>query len=211
MPQTFQAMWFFKLSNGWNFSLPSVLQPTTTITLSLNHSSSWNFNARVFWHCSTHWLSCKVQAHLTLNCCKNSLKHLKSMPIFSTISSTVISTVFTLQYCPFKEGKTKQLNFYIIMLGTMNSNVFQNITLLQSLLFNIIRFCKYVNRVKSGNTYSYAISLLLHFCHSPNDYSFPNTVLLMFFFLLYTHPFTIMWNQKFKIKYYDKARALFNV
>jgi hypothetical protein len=60
------------------------------------------------------------------------------MPLFSTILSALHSTVFTLQYCPFKEGKTKQLNFYIIMLGTMNPNVFQNITLLQSLLFNTI-------------------------------------------------------------------------
>jgi hypothetical protein len=45
------------------------------------------------------------------------------MPIFSTISSALHSTVFTLQYCPFNEGKTKQLNSYIVMLGTKNPNV----------------------------------------------------------------------------------------
>jgi hypothetical protein len=73
-----------------------------------------------------------------LNCCNNSLEHLKSITTFSTISSALDSTVFTLQYCPFKESKTKQLNFYIIMLGTMNPNVSHNITLLQSLLFNTI-------------------------------------------------------------------------
>jgi hypothetical protein len=43
-------------------------------------------------------------------------------------------------------------------------------------------FFKYVNKVKSGNPYSYAISFLLHFYPSPNDYSFPTIVLLMFIF-----------------------------
>jgi hypothetical protein len=131
MSQTFQVMWLSKLSNGWNFSLPSVLQHTTLSIQSSYPSSPCHFNARVLWHFSTHWLSCNVRVHLSLNFCNNSLKHLKSIPIFSTILSALDSTIFTLQHCPLRESKTKQLNFYI-MLGTMNPNVFHNITLLQS-------------------------------------------------------------------------------
>jgi hypothetical protein len=102
------------------------------------------------------------------------------MPIFSTISSALHSTVFTLQYFPFKERKTKQLN--IIMLGTMKPNVFQISPCCKACSLIQPWFFKYVNKVKSGNPYSYAISLLFHFYHSPNDYSFPTIVLLMFFF-----------------------------
>jgi hypothetical protein len=187
MPQTFQVVWFSELSNGWSFSLPSVLQHTTTITLSLYPSSPWHFNARALWHFSTHWWWCNVHVHLSSNCCNNSLEHLKSMSIFSTISSALHSTVFTLQYCPFNEGKTKQLNFCIVMLGTMKPNVFQISPCCKACCLIQSWFFKYVNKVKSGNPYSYTISLLLHFYHSPNDHSFPTTVLLMFFSSLYSY------------------------
>lgn len=171
----------FQTFQWTKFSLPSAMQHTTTITLSLYPSSPWHFTARVLWNSCIHWLWCNVRVHLSSNCCNNSLEHLKSMPIFSTISTALHSTVFTLQYCPFKVKQNSSISIsscwapWTLMCFKI-SPCCKACCLIKSWFF------KYVHKVKSGNPYSYAISLLLCFYHSPNDYSFPTIVLLMFFF-----------------------------
>lgn len=109
--------------NGWSFLLPPAC--CCCVATQQRHSvfipfSSLTFNARVPWQFSTHWLSFK--AHLSLNCC-NPLECLKSMPIYRAISSAFVSTTHIVQYCSFKQRKTKQLIFRIIMLGSMNTHV----------------------------------------------------------------------------------------
>jgi len=128
---------------------------------------------------------CNVHVHLSSNCCNNSLEHLKSMPIISTISSALHSTVFTMQYCPFK--KVKQNSSISIsscwapwaLMCFKISPCFKACCLIQSWVF------KYVNKVKNGKPYSYAISLLLHFYHMTTV--FPLLYYWCYFSSLHSH------------------------
>lgn len=169
--QTFQWTKFFTpISDATYHHHHSVFKPFLSLTL---YSPSPLVLLHSLWH--------NVHVHLSSNCCNNSLEHLKSMPIFSIISSPLHSTVFTLQYCPFKVKQNSSISIsscwapWTLMCFKI-SPCCKACCLIQS------RFFKYVNKLKSGNLYSYSISLLLHFYHSLKDYSFPTIVLLMFIF-----------------------------
>jgi len=147
-----------------------------------------------------HSLWCNVLVHLSSNCCNNSLEQLKSMPIFSIISPALHSTVFTLQYCPSKVKQNSSIS--VSSCRAPWTLMFQNITLLQSLLFNTILIFKNMSTKWRLGIHTPRLFLSYIIFITPLMTTvFPLLYCWCLFFLLYTHthPFPTTWNQKFKI------------